>query len=180
MRRELGALLALVLAACASPKPATQSTGWDAEFDDDAKSWKEIQAQIPPYPQPANLVPLEVAPGLAHRFYVDTASLSRGDDGVMRYTAVLKAAGGASNVTFEGMRCETREHKVYALGRDDGTWVRARDPKWSRLAFSEATPHRGVLFRDYLCFSRHDLPAVKDVVGALKRGQPLNPIKVRD
>jgi hypothetical protein len=178
MRREFGALLVLVLAACSSP-PATQGAGADEEFDD-TKSWKEIQAQIPRYPQPANLVPVDTGSYRAHRFYVDTESISRGEDGVMRYTAVLKAAGGASNVTFEGMRCETREHKVYALGRDDGTWVRARDPKWSRVTYSDASPHRGVLFRDYLCFSRHDLPAVKDVVAALKRGQPLNPIKVRE
>jgi CNP1-like family len=179
MRPEFCALLVFVLAACART-PANQWAGWDAEFDEDEKSWKEIQAQIPRYPQPGNLVPVDTGSRLAHRFYVDTASISRGEDGVMRYTAVLKAAGGASNVTFEGMRCETREHKVYALGRDDGTWARARDPKWSRLVFSDAAPHRGVLFRDYLCFLRHDLPAVNDVVAALKRGQPLNPIKVRD
>jgi hypothetical protein len=102
-------------------------------------------------------------------------SISRGEDGVMRYTAVIKAAGGASNVTFEGMRCETREHKVYALGRSDGTWVRARDPKWSRVVYRENTPHQSMLFRDYFCFSRYDLPPVKDVVRALKRGEPLNP-----
>ena len=179
MRLEFGVLLALVLAACAKPA-AEQWGGWDAEFDEEKKSWKEIQAQIPRYPQAGNLVPVDTGSYVAHRFYVDAESISRGEDGVMRYTAVLKASGGASNVTFEGIRCETRENKVYALGRDDGTWVRARDPKWSRIGYNEAAPHRGVLYREYFCFSRHDLPAVNDVVGALKRGQPLNPIKVRD
>lgn len=152
-----------------------QWAGWDYDFDEEKKAWKEIQAQIPRYPQPANLAPLETSRALGHSYYVDTASISRGEDGVMRYTAVIKAAGGASNVTFEGMRCETRERKVYALGRNDGTWVRARDPKWTPVVASEATPHYGMLFRDYLCPSRFSLPAPKDVASALKRGQPLNP-----
>jgi hypothetical protein len=165
--------VAAVLLAAASLPAIGQWAGWDYDFDEEKKTWKEIQAQIPPYPRPENLVALEVGPSLGHRFYVDAASISRGEDGVMRYTAVIKAAGGASNVTFEGMRCETREHKVYALGRNDGTWVRARDPKWTRVAYRERAPHQETLFRDYLCPSRFDLPAPKDVVTALKRGEPL-------
>jgi hypothetical protein len=163
----------MLLAAAALPA-AGQWAGWDYDFDEEKKSWKEIQAQIPPYPQAPNLVPLEVGPALAHRFYIDTASLSRGEDGVMRFTVVIKAGGGASNVTFEGMRCETRERKVYALGRNDGTWVRARDPKWTRVVPSEATPHYGVLFRDYFCPTRFSLPQPKDVAAALRRGEPVD------
>lgn len=174
MRRRGSAFVALLLAAAALPA-AGQWAGWDYDFDEEKKSWKEIQAQIPPYPQPSNLALLEAGPHLAHRFYIDTASLSRGEDGVMRFTAVIKAAGGATNVAFEGIRCETRERKVYALGRDDGTWVRARDPKWTRVVPSDTTPHYSVLFRDYFCFSRLGLPQAKDVAAALKRGQPLNP-----
>jgi hypothetical protein len=173
MRRRSPVFIAILLAAAALPA-AGQWAGWDNDFDEEKKSWKEIQAQIPPYPQPANLVALEVGGAVVHRFYIDTGSLSRGEDGVMRFTAVIKAAGGASNVTFEGMRCETRERKVYALGRNDGTWVRARDPKWTRVVASEATPHYGMLFRDYFCPSRVNLPHPKEVAAALKRGEPLN------
>lgn len=173
MRLSLPALLAFVLAGAALPA-AGQWAEWDYDLDQGKKSWKELEAKIPPYPQDKNLVLLDVGRAQGHRFYVDGASISRGEDGVMRYTTVVKAAGGASNVTFEGMRCETREHKLYALGRTDGSWVRARDPKWSRVVHSESAPHHGTLFRDYFCPSRYFLPAPKDVVGALKSGQPLN------
>jgi hypothetical protein len=174
MRRSSRVFLAVLLAACALPAPA-QWSGWDYDFDEEKKSWKEIQAQIPPYPKPDNLVPLEVGRAQGHRYYVDAASISRGEDGVMRYTTVIKAAGGASNVTFEGMRCETREHKVYALGRNDGTWVRARDPKWRHVApHNENAPHHGMLFRDYFCPTRFQLPRPQDVVAALKRGEPVD------
>ena len=167
-------MIALLLATAAVPA-AAQWAGWDNEFDEEKKSWKEIQAQIPPYPQEGNLVPVDVGRAQGHRYYVDAASVSRGEDGVMRYTIVVKASGGATNVSFEGMRCETREHKVYALGRTDGSWVRARNPKWARLAYSDTAPHQGMLFRDYFCASRYYLPLPKDAIGALKRGQPLNP-----
>jgi hypothetical protein len=174
MPRSFPALVVLLFAAV-SPPASGQWAGWDYDFDEEKKTWKELQAQIPPYPQPGNLVPLEVSRALGHSYYVDTTSISRGEDGVMRYTAIVKAAGGASNVSFEGMRCETREYKVYALGRSDGTWVRARDPKWQRVVYKEATPHHSMLFRDYLCPFRFSLPAPKDVASAIKRGQSLNP-----
>jgi hypothetical protein len=174
MPRRFAAVVAVSLAATALPASG-QWAGWDYDFDEEKKTWKEIQTRIPPYPQAGNLVLLEVGPDTGHRFYVDAASISRGEDGVMRYTAVVKAAGGATNVTFEGMRCETREHKVYALGRNDSTWVRARDSKWAPIAYRERAPYQSTLFRDYLCPSRFRLPAPTDVVAALKRGEPLRP-----
>ena len=88
-------------------------------------------------PEAQNLVRVDAGQRSSHQFYVDAASVSVGEDGVMRYTTVVKTAGGATNVTFEGMRCETREQKLYALGRSDGTWVRARDPKWQRVVLRD-------------------------------------------
>jgi hypothetical protein len=168
--------LAALALACAFSAPASaQWAGWDYEFDQEKKSWNEIQAQIPAYPKERSLIALNIGGELRHRYYIDADSISRGEDGVMRYTAVIRASGGATNVTFEGVRCETREHKLYALGRNDGTWVRARDPNWSHIAYSATAPHRGMLFRDYFCASRYSLPSAREVVDALKGGTPLNP-----
>ena len=150
---------------------AAQWREWDAEFDEDKKSWKEIQAQIPPYPKPENLVQLKAGNVTSHRFYVDASSVSLGEDGVMRYTVVVKTTGGATNVTFEGMRCETRERKVYAIGHSDGTWVRARDPKWQRIELRELTPYYYVLYREYFCSGAHARPPPKQAVEALKAGR---------
>ncbi|MGZ8228132.1 MAG: CNP1-like family protein [Burkholderiales bacterium] len=174
--------IALLVLSCAMAGPvAAQWAGWDYDFDEEKKAWKEIQAQIPAYPKPDDLIRLEIGGAARHAYFVDAKSISRGEDGVMRYTAMIKTEGGATNVTFEGMRCETREHKIYAVGRNDGAWVRARAPKWGPIKYRENMPHYNMLFREYFCPSRSILPAPKEVVAALRRGTPLeSAARVRD
>jgi hypothetical protein len=154
----------------ASVALAAQWGAWEADFDDDKKAWKEIEAQIPPYPQPKNLVVLEAGSATSHKFYVDTASISVGEDGVVRYTTVVKTSGGATNVSFEGMRCSTREQKLYALGRGDGSWVRSRDSKWKRIFLRDLTPHYWVLYREFFCPQPSIPTPPKQAIDALKRG----------
>lgn len=168
MRRS--ALVFFVGLVVPSVACSAQWEGWDADFDEGKKSWREIQAQIPPYPKGENLVLVEAGSASLHRFYIDAHSVSLGEDGVTRYTVIVKTAGGATNVTFEGMRCETRERKLYALGRSDGSWVRARDPQWTRITFRELAPHHFALYRDYFCPERTLPTPPKQAVDALKRG----------
>jgi hypothetical protein len=162
-------VLALALAFYAS-SAAAQWAGWDADFDEERKTWKEIQAKIPPFPAAQNLVEVDVGSATAHRFYIDTASVSMGEDGVMRYTVLIKAQGGAMNVSFEGMRCQTRERRIYALGRSDGTWTRARDSTWQRIVPRDLAPHRLVLYREFFCPEPTRPPTAKQAVDALRRG----------
>jgi hypothetical protein len=166
--RASALLCAAALAFCA---PASaQWRQWESDFDEEAKRWSEVEAKIPPYPRPENLVEVEVSAASAHRFYVDAASLSVGEDGVVRYTLVVRAAGGATNVSFEGLRCETRERKLYALGRSDGSWVRARDPRWLPITSGAPSAHHEVLFRDFMCPERLTLRGANEIVEALRRG----------
>jgi hypothetical protein len=171
MRAECLLLTALLLAA--RPAHAAQSSGFEADFDEEIKSWKEVQAQLPPYPQPKDLVLMEGGRPGSHNFYVDTTSISLGADGVTRYAAVLKASGGATNVSFEGIRCETREHKLYALGHADGTWARARNPKWERMT-SYTKPYQWMLYREFFCPTPNRPTPPKQAAAALKRGVGLS------
>ena len=160
--------LAVVVAVALMPGAAlSQWAGWDYDFDEAKKSWKEIEAKIPSYPDPKNLLHFEAGAG-GHQVYVDASSVSLGEDGVLRYTTVVKTSGGATNVTFEGMRCETREHKTYALGRRDGSWARARDPKWKRIELREIMPYHYVLYREYFCPSKSRPASVQQALQALK------------
>lgn len=159
------------LAATAS----AQWREWDAELEDEKKTWKEMQAQMPAYPKPENLARVQTGSATSHQFYVDTASVSVGEDDVTRYTVVVKTAGGATNVTFEGMRCETREQKLYALGRSDSTWVRARDTSWRRVVLRDLTPHHHTLYFDYFCAFGKRPTSVRQAVDALRRGYGLKP-----
>jgi hypothetical protein len=89
--------------------PLTVHADWDkfdVEFEAD-KPWVELAAQLPPYPQTENLLEFNVSSATRNRHYVDAASISVGSDKVVRYTVVIESAGGARNVSFEGMRCAT-------------------------------------------------------------------------
>ena len=160
-----------MLAASVTPALA-QWREWDADFDADRKPWKEIEAGIPPYPRTGDLVAFDVGRASPHRFYVDARSLSVGEDGVVRYTLVIQAAGGATNVTFEGIRCELRQHKYYAVGRADGNWVRARNPQWRRIEPQDVNRHHNVLYADFLCPGKQPVKSVREALQLLSYGPP--------
>lgn len=160
---------AFILAGVAAPTAAWGLS--DSEFDEQKKPWAEIEAQLPPYPRDETLLRFEAGAATANRFYIDAPSLSVGEDGVVRYTMLIRAAGGATNVSFEGIRCETREQKLYAVARSDGRWTRARDPAWRHIEYRELNRHHGVLFADFFCeVARQGKPLpAKDILAALRR-----------
>ena len=136
---------AIVVAAVAGPALA--------EFDEDydAKPWQEINVELPPAPAAANLLPFYVSPATDNRFYIDGASLLAGSDGVIRYAMVVEAAGGARNVTYEGLRCATRELRVYAFGQRDGSWSKSRGNDWRPVREAAANRQHAVLMNEYFC-----------------------------
>jgi CNP1-like family len=143
---------------------------YDADADNDFKPWKELEVKLPEPPKQATLVPFDVGAATPHHFYIDAASLTVGDDGVVRYTLVVKTAGGATNVSYEGIRCETREQKYYAVGHGDGKWIPARSPEWRRVEYKDLNPHHRVLYTEFLCPARHvRMMTAKQIVTALKR-----------
>jgi hypothetical protein len=138
--------------------------GFDSDFDTQAKPWHEIQARLPPFPKMDRLLPFQVSPATRNRYFIDPASVSVGEDGVVRYTVVIQAAGGAENVSFEGMRCKTGEGKLYAFGHTDGQWSRNRYARWEPIPMRQATSYQRVLFKHYFCAleGRHDLHGLLD------------------
>lgn len=164
----------LVLASVFGLLPAApalaQWEGWDYNFDREITPWAEMQGQIPAYPADQNLIPLDVGAASTHRFFVDAASVSIGSDGVVRYTLVIRAAGGASNISFEGMRCATREQKYYAIGRSDRTWVRARNPQWRPIAFVAVNAHHLTLYSEFMCRGKLMMETAEQIVQALRKG----------
>jgi hypothetical protein len=141
--------------------------GFERDFEAEEKPWREIEASLPAYPRPDNLVAFEVSAATRNRHFLDMASLSVGEDGVVRYTVVVRTEGGAENVSFEGMRCDTGERKLYAFGRstgsDGGEWVRNRFARWEPIAARQATGYHRALFYHYLCTveGKGDLAAIR-------------------
>ena len=145
----------------------------DSLFDDTPAEWKEVEAPLPAFPSDRTLVQVQVGTRDSHRYYIDGSSVALGKDGVMRYTAVVKTLGGATNVSFEGIRCDTRERKIYAVGRSDGTWAPARDPKWRWIERTMGPPVYYSLWREYFCAERKRPTPPQRAVDAIKRGTPL-------
>lgn len=135
------------------------------------KNWTEIVPVLPAKPVDTNLVSFYVSPQTRFRFAVDIHSITIGKDGVVHYTLVATSEEGISNVSFEGMRCATKERKTYAYGRADGTWIHARSDPWEPVAERDG-PNRqdAALYKDVVC--KDGLPLnVKEVVTRLE-GNP--------
>lgn len=150
--------------------------GAEDEFDGE-KSWVELQTQLPAYPKPENLLTFDVGPTSKHHYSVDALSITVGQDNVVRYSLVVKSSAGAMNVSYEGIRCDTRERKLYAFGRSDNTWSKARVSKWESLEnVSQHYPQRE-LARYFFCPEQSIVKDPEEAIKALKMG--IHPRAVR-
>jgi len=140
-------------------------------IDFSEKPLQEDKVKLPPAPKVEDLIEFDAGPtrrGFEH--FVDGATLSLGEDGVIRYTLVITSNAGARNVTYEGIRCTTAERKVYAFGRRNGTWSEARDLEWRRIDQSTADGPIYILYNDFFCPGRSAVTSAGEAVAALKAG----------
>jgi hypothetical protein len=144
------------------------SASFDNELDE--KPWQELETQLPEFPESENLIPFEADSISGARFLIDEKSISVGSDGVIRYALVAISSTGAQNISFEGMRCATGERRVYAFGRSDKTWSRARSSAWTSRA-GGSNSHRVALFSDYFCaIGEREITTPEDAIRALRYG----------
>jgi hypothetical protein len=137
------------------------------------KPLDELLLQLPAPPKPGDLLEFDPGRPATLRFYIDPASLSVGTDGIVRFTVVVRGDGSASNVSYESIRCKTRERKVYAYGRADGTWSQVRAPQWTAISGLNIDGYRFVLYENYFCPARQIIASAREGVEALRRaGHP--------
>ncbi|MFO1234829.1 MAG: CNP1-like family protein [Rivihabitans pingtungensis] len=123
--RRFSLLAALAVAALSPLAQAeyrndmfNQNYVWETE-----KPWEEKTVELPAYPDGKHWQEFEVGPTTRNRHAVDTATLRLDDDGVVRFAVRVQSPDGAETLTYDGLRCETREHKRYAIGADNKTWA---------------------------------------------------------
>lgn len=133
--------------------------------------WRELQVEPPAAPRDQDLLEFHIGPNVANRFYIDGSTLSIGNDGVVRYVLVVKAAGGAINVTFEGIRCQTGEYRLYASGRADGTWAPSRSANWRPIENKPINRHHAALGRDLFCARGIPIASPEEGREALRRSK---------
>ena len=132
--------------------------------------WVDLDVDPPDYPVPRNLVEFNTSIAQRNHAYVDTGTLTVGDDGVVRYSMVIQASGGVDNVTFEGIRCATREFRIYAVGDRGGRWAKAAGARWHPIEYKEINNQRQFLYRDIFCPTGSVVGSREEAIQALKRG----------
>jgi hypothetical protein len=114
--------------------------------------WKESTVVPPAYPADRNLVEFKPGGLTSNRFYIDTSSLSVGEDKVVRFVLVVDTPEKARNVSFAGLRCKTQEWKDYAFGNRDHTWRIDDAAQWRPLQERHVNNYQHSLFKDYFCY----------------------------
>lgn len=142
-----------------------------SDEDPDAPKWEEQIPLLPELPKEENLREFYVSATTPHRYFIDTASLSVGKDGVVRYTLVVRTQGGVTNITFEGMRCATGQYKIYATGRLDGTWALAPRSQWRPITNKPTYRHHAALSHDFFCPIGNPIATPEEGREALRLGK---------
>ena len=171
MRIGFSTILCITLSLpiiCFAQRPINQHPVIAPEEKDKAE-WVEEPVTPPPYPQDADLIVVAMA-ATSNEFFVDRKSISLGSDNVVRYTMLIRSDAGAINVTHEGIRCETREKKLYYLGRKDGTWGAARAAKWGPISDSGTVTYQKILMNDFFCPKKSSVKNAEEAVDALRAG----------
>ncbi len=154
----------MLLAACGAQGPTSE---WERENQDRLARQsvdREVVTQFPALPEKKNLIEFQIAGGSEFRFYVDRSSLSLAEGGVVRYTMVARSPSGAENITYEGARCPTGEHRIYAIATG-GVW-RPGTTGWRPVT----QRWDAVLHREYFCPQAVPLRNVAEGVRALQEG----------
>ena len=170
MKRLLISLCLLSMVAPAAAFFGPKKTS-DYEYENE-KPWVEIQGQLPSYPKSENLLEFDAGPASNNLHFVDSSSISIGEDEVVRYSLVVKSPTGATNVSYEGIRCQTNERKVYAYGRaNNEAWAPAKMGKWVDMENIKQNYAQRALFRYFFCpLGTEMIKDADEAVRALKAG----------
>jgi hypothetical protein len=141
------------------------------DFVEDTTPWVEIVASLPAYPRNENLVAFDVSAVTSNKFMIDTASLSVGKDGVVRYTVVIESPRGARTVNYEGMRCDPAEYKIYGFGHEDGKWSENKRAAWQPFKQRSLLSYHKALFEDHFCPDWIRIKDAAEGIRNLKRGK---------
>lgn len=133
-------------------------------------AWVEDQITLPAFPKDGELIPFEVSALATNHFFIDANSLSLGQDGVLRYTLVVEAPSGVRNVSYEGLRCNAGERRVYALGSSDGKWVAARNSAWLKIRNTPLNRQHAALYMEYFCVPGVEVRSAAAAIEVLRRG----------
>ncbi len=125
------------------------SPGYVARPEDE--KIKEDAAILPSWPSEQNLIRVNLSlVDFSYSLLIDEKSFSVGKDRIIRYTAVLRSAGGVDNIVYEGISCNRGKVKRYAYG-SRGQFRTVRKPEWRFVRKKGQDRYRHELIENYFC-----------------------------
>jgi CNP1-like family len=165
-------LLFTLLSACGS----TRRAEIDREpliIDADVPTPRvEPEVVFPGAPQATDLVLVRREATSGYDYLIDGRSITVDRDSIVRFVMIARSSAGADNVTYEAIRCPTRESRVYGFGRADGSWSRSRNVTWRRLPPLNGPDIRVELFRDVFCAGGSAIANATAAVAVMRARQP--------
>jgi hypothetical protein len=144
-------------------EPGVSSRFQEPEF------WQEELSALPEYPLEENLVEFAVGAGeTGLRYRIDRSQLST-DGGLVRYVLEIASPGGARNLSYEGVRCDAQEYRIYAYGVRD-RFKAMPNADWRPIG-ANTPQHVTELQRFYLCLFKLSRPRPLDhIIRTLEGG----------
>nr|WP_314863463.1 CNP1-like family protein [uncultured Undibacterium sp.] len=139
--------------------------------DKPTKTWVDSALQFPAAPITENL--LRFYSNENQSFFIDSKSLSIVADGSLRYTIVSTSQSGAKNVSYEGIRCDSYEKRLFAFGRADGSWSPSRRNEWDEISNKGVNKQHSSLAWDFVCEAGSIAGNVEKIIQRLKTNQSL-------
>ena len=139
------------------------------ENDPDApRFWEETEVKIPTTPPSKDLKPFYVSATAQLKFALDAPSIAFGKDEVIRYVLVITTPSGAQQVSYEGIRCEKYEWRLYATMQKDGVWHKSANSRWQVIRNTGYNSYHAALVRDAFCDNAIPRRSAKEIIPLLK------------
>jgi hypothetical protein len=139
------------------------------ENDPDApRFWEEAEVKIPTAPPSKDLKPFYVSAITQLKFALDAPSIAFGKDEVIRYVVVITSSSGAEQVSYEGIRCEKYEWRLYATMQKDGGWHKTANSRWQVIRNTGYNSYHAALVRDAFCDNTIPRRSAKEIIPFLK------------
>ena len=149
MHKRVSNLFFVLLALLALYAPLASSANTDDAENDALKA--ESPVVLPAPAQKNNLLSFYVSPTTTLEFAIDAKSVSVTEEGIVRFVLIVTSQSGASNISYEGIRCSTGERKLYAVGQTNGSWTTARRDIWETIIDRGINRQHAALAKDYFC-----------------------------
>lgn len=140
----------------------------DANDPDAPRIWEETEVKIPQGPPSKDLKPFYVSKNTPLQFALDAQSIVVGKDDVIRYVIVITSPSGAQQTSYQGIRCEKGEWRLYATMQTDNRWVKTPSSRWQAIQSNSYNRYHAALAQDAFCDNAIARKDVKDIIKLLK------------